>query len=184
MTGGVRTRWLARHIHAEGVVACPAEAVWGLSCDPFSASAVREVLALKGRPESKGLIIVVGDVGMLRPVLQGLPTAQRKELELSWPGAHTWLVPNRGFFPAWITGDSTEVAVRVTASPALAALSKAVGGPLVSTSANPAGALPARHSFQVVRYFGSSMLRAVGEVDLLGRPSTIRRAGSQDVLRV
>ena len=33
-----------------GVVACPTEAVWGLSCDPDNGDAVHRVLALKQRP--------------------------------------------------------------------------------------------------------------------------------------
>ncbi len=179
----LRTAWLARRVLAESVVACPAEAVWGLSCDPFSSEAVEQLLALKQRPVSKGLIVVAGHLDMLAPVLEPLPAEQRAELALSWPGANTWLVPNRGFFPPWITGTSDEVAVRVPASPALVALSREVGGPLVSTSANPAGALPAKHGFQVVRYFGPKLARAVGEVDLRGKPSTIRRVGTRDVLR-
>jgi len=179
----LRTRGLAAHIDGEGVVACPAEAVWGLSCDPFSELAVHHILELKGRTADKGLIVVAADEWMLEPLLQDLPPRCRRELALSWPGANTWLVPNRDLFPWWITGDSDEVAVRVTSAPALRDLSRAFGGPLVSTSANPAGALPARHGFQVVRYFGPDLPRATGTVDLCAKPSTIRRVKTGEVLR-
>ena len=40
------------------VIACPTEAVWGLSCDPENEEAVECLLALKARPASKGLILV------------------------------------------------------------------------------------------------------------------------------
>ncbi len=165
------------------MVACPAEAVWGLSCDPFSEAAVQTLLAMKGRPVAKGVIVVAGDVAMLEPLLTPLEAGLRAELEMSWPGANTWLLPNRGVFPSWITGDSEEVAVRVSRAPALRALSRALGRPLVSTSANPAGAQPARHGFQVVRYFGAALPRAHGSVDAAAKPSTIRRLGTGEVLR-
>ena len=174
---------MVHHIEDGGVVACPAEAVWGLSCDPFCEAAVGTLLAMKGRPVVKGLIVVAADVAMLAPLLTPLEAGPRAELEMSWPGANTWLLPNRGVFPSWITGDSEEVAVRVSRAPALQALSRALGRPLVSTSANPAGAQPARHAFQVVRYFGAALPRARGSVDAAAKPSTIRRLGTGEVLR-
>jgi L-threonylcarbamoyladenylate synthase len=178
-----RVRQVAAVLLSGGVAAVPAEAVWGLSCDPFDASAVATLLALKQRPVAKGLIVVAADAEQLAPVLDPLTSGERAELLTSWPGANTWLVPNRGYFPAWVTGDSEEVAVRVTASPVLSALCRLVDGPLVSTSANPGGALPARFGFQVARYFGDELQRAPGQVDLSGKPSTIRRVGSGEVLR-
>lgn len=174
---------MAQFVREGGVVACPAEAVWGLSCNPFSDVAVSTLLAMKQRPASKGLIIVAAEEWMLEPVLCGLSAIHRKTLSLSWPGPNTWLVPNCGVFPYWITGDSDEVAVRITSSPSLAALSRAAGGPLVSTSANPAGANPARWGFQVARYFGAALPRAAGQVSLRGKPSTIRRVATGEVIR-
>lgn len=179
----LRTRRLLRFLDEGRVVACPAEAVWGLSCDPYSEAAVAELLALKHRKVDKGLIVVAADEAMFNPVLRHLPENVRKELSLSWPGPNTWLVPNGGVFPPWITGDSDRVAIRVTSAPELQALSTEFGGPVVSTSANPAGALPARFGFQVARYFGAQFPRAPGSVNLQGKPSTIRRAGTGDIVR-
>ncbi len=168
---------------AGAVVACPAESVWGLSCDPFDGAAVLELLRLKGRELSKGLIVVAGDVDTVEPLLMPLTAAERAAVRLSWPGPNTWLLPNQGRFPDWITGDSEEVALRVTSSPILAALCRLSGGFLVSTSANPAGAQPAMTRVQVVNYFGPNLPVAAGTVDLSGKPSTIRRVGTGDVIR-
>ena len=178
-----KTSIVAGIVASEGVVACPAEAVWGLSCDPFSASAVMALLALKERPVHKGLIVVAADPTMFAPLLECLTDAERARVRVSWPGPNTWLVPNNGYFPPWVTGDSSEVAIRVTSAPALIDLSNAVSGPIVSTSANPAGAPPARWGFQVVRYFGPGLPRSVGGVDLSAKPSTIRRVSTGEVLR-
>ena len=174
---------LAARITAGDVVACPAEAVWGLSCDPFNQAAVAQILRLKRRDVSKGLIVAAADEAQLAPVLAALSAAVRSKLSLSWPGPNTWLLPNNGVFPHWITGDSDEVAVRVTSAPALVALCRAVGHPLVSTSANPSSALPAKFAFQVARYFGPNLPRCRGSVDLGAKPSTIRRAITGEVLR-
>lgn len=180
----LRIQALAEVILDGGVVACPAEGVWGLSCDPESKRGVAQILDLKDRSVDKGLIVVAADADMFAPLLAGLTAAQREQVRASWPGPNTWLVPNQDVMPPWITGGSEEVAIRVTSAPTLASLSRAVGGPLVSTSANPAGALPARWGFQVVRYFGQDLPRAVGYVNANGKPSTIRRVKTGETVRV
>lgn len=181
------SRWrppqLAEVLRAGGVVACPAEGVWGLSCDPFNEDAVRDLLALKKRPASKGLIIVAAGSEVFTDVLTDLLPKQRKMILASWPGPNTWLVPHRGYFPPWVTGDSDEVAIRVTSSPALGALCQAFDGPLVSTSANPAGLAPPHTIQELRRYFGSALPALPGAIDPAGKPSTIRRVRDGSVIR-
>lgn len=174
---------LARMLRGGAVVACPAEGVWGLSCNPFDESAVRLLLALKDRPQSKGLIVVAADPQVFQGLLEPLAELDRHRILKSWPGPNTWVVPNADTFPAWITGDSPEVAIRVTSAPPLIRLCRAFGGALVSTSANPAG-LPAPHCvWQVRRYFGPSLPLMPGGLDPNGKASTIRRVDDDAVLR-
>ena len=100
MTSQVRIRHAAAHIQSGGVVACPAEAVWGLSCDPWSLAAVAQLCDMKQRPISKGVIVASGDVADFAPLLDGLTLDQRQAVLDSWPGPVTWLVPHRNFFPS------------------------------------------------------------------------------------
>ena len=65
-------------LRSGGVVACPTEAVWGLSCDPYSERAVARVLELKGRPVEKGLILVAGNESQIAFLLEGLDGDKRQ----------------------------------------------------------------------------------------------------------
>jgi len=183
----LHSRWrasqFATSLCAGGVVACPAEGVWGLSCDPFDEGAVLDLLAMKQREVSKGLILVGASSDVFADVLSDLSSEQREAMLASWPGPNTWLVPHRGCFPSWVTGDSDEVAIRVTSSPALAALCSAFGGPLVSTSANPAGLPPPHSIWELRRYFGTALPAFPGAIDPTGKPSTIRRVEDGSVIR-
>ena len=174
----------ARILGHGGVLACPTEGVWGLSCDPWSEPAVTRVLQLKERSWRKGLILVAGRLEQFDWLLRDLPRAQRSRLELSWPGPVTWLVPHAGRVPEWIRGEHATVALRVSAHPAVQALCEAFGGPLVSTSANRAGAQEAREPFQVFRYFGSGVDGIVpGRLGGRAGPSAIRDLETDAVLR-
>ncbi len=168
-----------------GVMAYPTEAVWGLGCDPFQADAVERLLLLKQRPLEKGLILVAAGMDQLRPLLRPLSRAQRAELQLSWPGPTTWLIPDLdNSIPFWIKGQYASIAVRVSAHPQVVALSRAFGGPLVSTSANLAGDLAARSATEVRAAFGHELDYLLpGTLGGQDQPSTIRDLCSGAILR-
>jgi len=164
-----------------GVVAYPTEAVWGLGCDPFDRAAVERVLAIKQRPAAKGLILLAASYAQLEPLLDTgqLPRERREAVLESWPGPHTWLMPCLPQMPEWLRGEHATLAVRVSAHPLAAALSAAFGGPIVSTSANRAGAPPA-HSRDALDPTLLQLLDGVleGECGSLQAPTPIRDAAT------
>ncbi|CAH0993002.1 Threonylcarbamoyl-AMP synthase [Sinobacterium norvegicum] len=179
---GVRS--CAETILAGGVVAYPTEAVWGLGCLPDDQQAVEQILALKKRSWRKGLILVAANIEQFSSQLMGLSAEQRETLAASWPGANTWLVPNNGTVPPWISGDHSAVALRVSNHPVVTALCRQVGGPIVSTSANPQGKPSATSSVKVRKYFaGESLQLAPGRVGKNQKASTIKDLLTGNVVR-
>lgn len=172
-----------RVLQAEGVIAYPTEAVFGLGCRPDAATAVARILCMKGRAAHKGLILVASDVGQIRPLVENTRVPWDSVLP-TWPGPVTWILPAApGVLPSWITGGRPGVAVRVSAHPVIRALCDAAG-PLISTSANPSNRPPARNVLQVLRYFSHEVDFIVpGELGGARRPSEIRDALSGQILR-
>ena len=174
-----------RVLRAGGVVAYPTEAVWGLGCDPFDRDAVERLLAIKQRPVDKGLILVAATVDQLDGLAdwQSLPAGRRDAVLASWPGPNTWIIPATRRVPGWITGGHDGVALRVSRHPVVAALCSAFG-PLTSTSANPAGAPPARSRGELDPGLLAQLAAVVaGNVGDLASPTPIRDALSGRVLR-
>lgn len=183
---GLRTA--ARAIAAGAVIAYPTEAVYGLGCDPLDADAVRRVLAIKGRPEAKGLILIAAGFDAIAPFVEPLDSRRMAEIQASWPGPNTWLLPARPDTPDWLTGRHDTLAVRVTAHPIAAALCQAWsrfgGGALVSTSANLSGKAPARSALGVRLQLNTAAdVVVTGRCGGNARPSTIRDGRSGRVLR-
>lgn len=171
-------------LHNGGVIAYPTEAVWGLGCDPHNEQAVLRLLALKKRDWRKGVILVASDIEQLAPYLRGLDAEKHAALRASWPGPNTWLVPDNGVAPSWITGGQPTLAVRVSAHPLVAALCRAFGGTIVSTSANIAGDPPARNIKDVIRYFGDGIDVIVpGRVGGADKPTQIRNLMTGEICR-
>jgi L-threonylcarbamoyladenylate synthase len=173
-----------RALHDGGVIAYPTEAVWGLGCDPFNDVAALRLLALKQRDWRKGMILVAADIAQLTPFLYGLEAQHLQTLKASWPGPNTWLLPNNGAAPDWVTGGRETLAVRVSNHPTVAALCNAFGGPVVSTSANPAGKPPARSALSVRRYFDTQLDDILpGKLGGQRNPTRIRFLLSGEVAR-
>ncbi len=183
MTGEWRLQQVARVVRQGGVIAYPTEAVWGLGCDPWDREAVYRLLELKDRPVDKGLILVADCMERFDFLLDDLPRSWRERLARSWPGPNTWLVPHQDRLPQWVTGRHDSVALRVTDHPLVARLC-ALTGPLVSTSANPAGRPAARSALRVRQYFGDQLDHIFcGPLGGRRNPSTIRDLRSGQLIR-
>jgi L-threonylcarbamoyladenylate synthase len=169
-----------------GVIAYPTEAVWGLGCDPHDEAAVTRLLRIKQRPVDKGLIVVAAELDPLRPLLDlsALSPARLAAALASWPGPHTWILPAAASAPPWITGAHHGIAVRISAHPVVAALCRAWGGALVSTSANLGGEPPARQRAELDPNLLAALDGVVGgDTGGLAQPTPIRDAASGEILR-
>jgi len=163
----------ARALRHGKIVAYPTEGVYGLGCDPRQRAAVARLLKLKRRRWQKGLILIAADPAQLAPYVADLPDIARR----TWPGPHTWLVPARPDCPRWLRGVHELIAVRITAHPLAAGLCRTAGMALVSTSANRAGAVPARFARDVRRRLGHRVDYVLaGRVGARKRPTPIRNA--------
>jgi L-threonylcarbamoyladenylate synthase len=179
-----KIRQAAQWVALGEVIAYPTEAVWGLGCDPFNEYAVEKIVDLKGRPLSKGVLLIAASVEQVEPFLHQLTTEQRTRLATPRPHATTWVVPDTLIAPPWIRGQFPTVALRITQHPLAAGLCRAVGGPLVSTSANPSGKAPARNALTVRRYFKEGItVITPGQVGTAQRPSEIRDIVSGHIMR-
>lgn len=170
----------ARVIRQGGIVAYATEYCFGLGCDPQDRAAVQRLLHLKRRPAAKGLILIGADVNQLAHYVGAIP----EQVSATWPGPHTWLLAPRTTVPRWITGRHARVAARVTAHPQAAALCRATGYPIVSTSANRGGRAPARTYRAVLRQLGAAVDYVLpGVVGGAPAPTPIRDAVTGAVVR-
>lgn len=170
-------------------LAYPTEAVWGLGCDPLNEAAFQHILQLKQRPIEKGVILLASDISQIHHLIDDLPQALQEKIMTSWSVEHpnkraiTWLLPAHETIPQWIKGNHPSVAVRVTRHPLCQALCRAFGGFIVSTSANPAGLIPAKTQYEVENYFNDQVDYLAGELGSSNEPSMIIDARTGQVIR-
>lgn len=171
-------------LHAGGVLAYPTEGVYGLGCDPDNHAAFQRIFALKRRPQAQGVLLIAASLEQVRPWIGTAPEAAFARANAVWPGAHTFIFPRSSRVPDWVAGGHPGIALRVTAHAPSAALCRAFGGPIVSTSANRHGEAPARSAADIRAIFGDE---PGGVIDAplggLDRPTPITDAVSGAIIR-
>jgi len=176
-------RQAVKTLRSGGVIAYPTEAVFGLGCDPWDETAVLKLLDIKQRPWHKGLILIASDFNQLTDFIEPLPTEILKQIEATWPGPVTWLLPAKDTTPDYLTGQHDTIAVRVTAHPIARELCQAAGHALVSTSANITGLTPASTLRQVRWQLPNIDTIVTGQCGKATQPSQIRDAQTGALIR-
>jgi len=165
-----------------GVVAYPTEGVFGLGCLPDDDDALTRLLAIKQRDPAKGLILIAASNDQLRGWIDLGPDGSLPDPDPRHPT--TWIVPAGPRTHSLVQGDNAGIAVRITSNPVAAALCRAVGSPIVSTSANLSGRPVARNEFVLRRQFGGHVDYVVpGKCGPASGASEIRDFRSGKVLR-
>jgi L-threonylcarbamoyladenylate synthase len=127
-------------LRAGGLVAIPTETVYGLAADAEDESAVRRIIATKGRPADHPLIVHLADAGdVLDGWVTDLPEPARRLAAACWPGPLTVLVPRGPRVLDVVTGGRPTVGLRVPAHPLTGELLRRFGGGLAAPSANRFG---------------------------------------------
>jgi len=143
-----------------GVVVYPTETCYGLGGDATNPEVVEKIYKIKQRREEKPFLVIVPDVEMAKEYLEWSP--QLDEIAKKyWPGALTVVSEGKSksekdkrLTDGVIAPDGT-VAMRVTAHPVAAELARALGRPLISTSANISGREPSYSVEEVINMFAN-----------------------------
>lgn len=143
---------------ARGALALlPTETVYGIGVAvsslpaelPDSVSGYRRIFSLKRRELAQTVPWLVGGVEALDAYGSQVDPRARALAEAFWPGALTIVVKASPAVPAFLRADDGTVALRMSASPVVLALTRALSSPLAVTSANTHG-MPAPTSFNEV----------------------------------
>jgi L-threonylcarbamoyladenylate synthase len=103
---------------------------------------VARVFNVKGRPETRPVLVLVDSIDMAGRLATDLPDAVRALMARHWPGPLTLVLTARPHVSVALTAGSGTVGVRMPGHAVALALVRAAGRPVTAPSANPSGAAP------------------------------------------
>ncbi len=136
------------------LVVYPTETLYGLGADATQERALHRLVDLKVRPAGKPISVLISGRGMLEEIACSPRPLAERLMARFWPGPLTLVVAARSGVSEILTAGSGSIGVRLSSHPAATALVSALGHPLTSPSANPAGAEPPVTIDRARGYFG------------------------------
>ena len=146
----------AAAVRSGQLVVLPTDTVYGLGCDAFDPSAVRSLLAAKGRGPQMPVPVLVGSWTTIDGLVLSVPAAARKLIEAFWPGGLSLVLPHAPSL-AWDLGDTRgTVMLRMPLHPVALELLREVG-PMAVSSANRTGQPPATTAAEAKQQLGDDV---------------------------
>ena len=143
-----------------GLVAFPTESFYGLGTAALAPDAVARVFEVKGRPESKPLLVLVGSPEDAVLLCAEIGEGARELMRRHWPGPLTLVLPAAASVPTAVTAGTGTIGVRMPGHPVALGLVRAAGLAVTAPSANPSGEAPPETAAAVRGYFD-------GRIDLV-----------------
>ncbi len=182
MATNFQIRHAASVIQRGGVITCPTDTIYGLSCDPYNPDAIKRLFAIKQRTRGKSMIILAHAPNHIAPLvdMRQLPG------DFDWRAGQptTWVMPASDHCPHWLRHTDNTVAARLTDYPLIRRLCRQLDSAIISTSANLAGMPPVRNKL-ALRYFFQQQVDAMLFCNMpgTGKASTIKHYQDNNVIR-
>lgn len=121
-----------------GIILYPTDTVWGIGCDARNRDAVEKIYRLKQRSDSKSMLVLVGNEGMLQRTVKEVPEIAWQLIDVAVNPITLIYDDAKGVADNLIAEDGS-LGIRITGEAFSRALSERLGAPIVSTSANISG---------------------------------------------
>ncbi len=156
------------------IIIYPTDTFYAVGGDALREGVIRRIYSLKGRDYKKPLPVIISDEGMLYTFVTHIPFAASHLIRNFWPGPLTIIFEASSRIPESLTAGSGKIALRVPGSMFAREISKELGGPIISTSANLSGSGDPIYENQIIEVFSGRVSYIFTAGDLKARrPSTI-----------
>jgi tRNA threonylcarbamoyl adenosine modification protein (Sua5/YciO/YrdC/YwlC family) len=161
-------------LHAGGVAAYPTDSIYALGCAIEARGAIERIYRAKNMNKNQRLALICPDLSTASEFGLFSQTAFRLAQRI-FPGPYTLVVPATRATPRTLTDHKRRtVGIRVTSHPIAQAIAKALGRPLLTTSAiSLETGEPCRDAEEILEAFGKHIDVVVDTVQTPAEPSTV-----------
>ena len=156
------------------LIVFPTETVYGLGASIYSPTAIKNIFAIKGRPQDNPLIVHIGHENQLNDLVLERPLIARRLIDSFWPGPLTLVFKKSKVVTDLITAGMDTVAIRMPSHPIAKDLLRLIDIPLCAPSANYSGK-PSGTTFESVKedFDGKAAIIFESEASSIGIESTV-----------
>jgi L-threonylcarbamoyladenylate synthase len=120
------------------IILYPTDTIWGIGCDATNSKAVQRIYKIKGRSETKSMIILLESVEKIKKYVEDVPEIAY-DLIANSESPLTIVYPRAKNLAKNLIAPDGSIAIRIVKGRFGGPVMKALDKPLVSTSANLSG---------------------------------------------
>lgn len=128
-------------LRGDGVIAYPTDTTYGIGCSIFSKKGIEKIYTIKQREKKKPFSFICADLSEVTRYAKVSNFAFRIMKRLL-PGPYTFVLDATSIVPNLLVTKQKTVGIRIPDNQVCLALVKALGNPIVTTSANRSGEEP------------------------------------------
>ena len=129
----------AKIIKHGGIVVFPTETVYGIGTNGLNEKAVKKLYAIKQRPLSKPISLLVNSIDMINEIAKDITKLEYELIKEFFPGPLTIILKKKEIVPDIVTANSDTVGVRMPANEIALKLIEYSEVPIATPSANISG---------------------------------------------
>ncbi len=118
-----------------GVIICPTDTIYGLSCNALDRGAIEKVFKIKGRNFNKPISIIVKNIEAIKEVADISKEVENK-IKNILPGPITIVLFKKEILPDILTAGSKKIGIRIPDCKITKLLMEDLNFPITTTSAN------------------------------------------------
>ena len=167
---------IAEVLRKDGIIAYPTDTLFGLGCLASRKKAVERILEIKRRDAKKPMSILCADFEMLSRYTRHLDQPTFRLLKQMFPGPYTALLPASREVPRYLESKGKAhpvVGLRIPDNRFCLALTKLLGEPIITTSANLTGEPTLNTAWEIEEELGHALDYVIDCGQPLGSASTI-----------
>ncbi len=163
---------VAECLQQGGVIIYPTDTTYGIGCDIFNRKAVKRIFQIKQRDQRKPFSFICHDLAEISHYAQ-VSNFAFKVMKRHLPGPYTFILHATKIVPDSLSTRQKTVGVRIPENAICAAIVKELGHPLVTTSANTAGAVTPQDPYEINAQMGQLVDFVIDGGISMDEPSTV-----------
>lgn len=155
-----------------GIICCPTDTMYGISCDIFNQKAVKRVHEIRQRPRHKPFSFMCSSLKDLSQYAHVSSRAYRL-LRRHLPGPYTMVLPGSKLVPRVMLTKQKTVGIRMPDSAICLAIIEQLGNPMLNTSALREDRDPPSDAFDAEELFGNQVDLIIDGGAISPNPSSV-----------
>ena len=143
----------AKIIKHGGIVVFPTETVYGIGTNGLNEKAVKKLYAIKQRPLSKPISLLVNSIDMINEIAKDITKLEYALIKEFFPGPLTIILKKKEIIPNIVTANSDTVGIRIPANEIALKLIEYSGVPIATPSANISGKISGTNIDDIMKDF-------------------------------